>query len=311
MAAGAQAQLQHDVNVVEAANATIRERNALVSEALRRVAGQDLGEDRETWLKWWMKRQGYSYIPPEKRTKQTVNVQVALPYVPQSGPATISATTAGGPQPKYCMLWEHDKGQMPVWHRCFATGTLRTDTRRPQAIETLRPGDLVLTDDGDGRMPETRIGPLGASIPASRTLRLVVNGEAIVTTEGHPFFRPGSGWTRAGDLKTGDEVETIHGRARVESCDVWEGQAVWNLRLAGSPSFLVGKLGLLVHDISPIEDLGNDRAVQGSSAAVVKLLELPRTDAAIVNRRANQNRIGTGRRGAPRPPRFERSRPPR
>ncbi len=89
MAEGAQAQLQHDVNVVEEANATIRERNARLSEALRRVAGQDLGEDREAWLKWWMKRKGYSYIPPEKSTQ--TNRQRASSHsltFPKTGPTS-------------------------------------------------------------------------------------------------------------------------------------------------------------------------------------------------------------------------------
>ena len=94
MAAGAQAQLQHDVNVVEQANATIRETNARLTEALRRVAGKDLGEDREAWLKWWMNRRGYTYIPPKDRAKATIDMQVALPYVPQSGPATSAREAA-------------------------------------------------------------------------------------------------------------------------------------------------------------------------------------------------------------------------
>ena len=96
-----------------------------------------------------MKRQGYSYIPPEKRTKQTVNVQVALPYVPQSGPEVITASS-GGPQPKFCMIWEHDKGQAPKHDICFAAGTLVLTPDGRQAIEGLRPGDLVLTGDRPG-----------------------------------------------------------------------------------------------------------------------------------------------------------------
>ena len=46
---------------------------------------------------------------------------------------------------------------------------------------------------------------------ASRTLRLVDRGESIVTTDGHPFLKPGSGWTRAGALKPGDLVQTCAG----------------------------------------------------------------------------------------------------
>ncbi len=42
MTVGAQAQLQNDVNVIESANATIRETNARLREALRRVSGKRL-----------------------------------------------------------------------------------------------------------------------------------------------------------------------------------------------------------------------------------------------------------------------------
>src|SRR5262249_13416295 len=69
VAGGAQAQLANDVNVIEATNGTIRERNARVTEALRRVTGKDLGEDREAWLKWWLESRGYKYIAPKDRDK--------------------------------------------------------------------------------------------------------------------------------------------------------------------------------------------------------------------------------------------------
>jgi hypothetical protein len=258
MAAGAQVQLQHDVNEVEEANATIRERNARVFEALRRVAGEDLGEDREVWLQWWMKRKGYSYLPPEKRSKQTVNVQVALPYVPQSGPPVISQSS-GGPTASWCMLYEHDKGQQPRWSRCFSAGTVVLTPDGRQRIETLKAGDHVLTGDGpNGALRTVSIVSVYQS-EVPRTLRLIVDGETIVTTDGHPFLRPGLGWTRAGDLKPGDEVQIMHGLVRVEASEIGEGGKVWNLRLAGSSRFLVGHLGLVVHDISPVEE-GGDRA---------------------------------------------------
>ncbi len=254
MAAGAQAQLQHDVNVVEEANATIRERNARLAEALRRVSGKDLGEDREAWLKWWMTRRGYTYIPPPDRPKATVNVQVALPYVPASGPPVATQGGGGGAGGGWCMLWEHDKGKQPRWGKCFAAGTPVLTPGGRRAIETLRAGDLVLQGGG----------PAGTQCTASivsmhhsrvdRTLRLIVNGEAIVTTDGHPFLKPGRGWSRAGDLRPGDEIVAINGPARVEAIEVQGERTVWNLRLAGSPVFLVGQCGLLVHDNRPIAE---------------------------------------------------------
>ena len=255
MAAGAQAQLEHDVNVVEQANATIRERNARLAEALRRVSGKDLGEDREAWLKWWMARRGYTYIPPKDRPKATVDVQVPLPYVPRSGPPSVTQGTGGAGGGQWCMLWEHDKGQIPKWNKCFAAGTPVLTPGGPRAIETLHTGDLVLTGGGpDGTERTASILSVHQS-PASRTLRLVVSGEAIVTTDGHPFRKARAGWTRAGDLKPGDEILAINGPARIAAVEVQEGATVWNLRLDESPTYLVGRQGMIVHDLSPVADV--------------------------------------------------------
>ena len=112
VAAGAQAQLANDVNVIEATNGTIRERNARVAEALRRVSGKDLGEDREAWLKWWLESRGYKYIPPKDRDKATLDMQVALPYFPSSGPARVANGNSAG-NPGYCMVYDHEKDHAP------------------------------------------------------------------------------------------------------------------------------------------------------------------------------------------------------
>ncbi len=253
MAAGAQAQLQNDVGVVEQANATIRERNARLSEALTQVAGVDLGEDRERWLKWWMERKGYTYIAPEKRERAVVNVQVPLPYVPQSGPEVITQGGAG-PQPKYCMLYEHDKGSLPLWGKCFGSGTTVLTPTGPRPIEALKAGELVMgSDDEICGLSAVAVAAVHLS-SALRTLRLKIGAEVIVTTDGHPFLRAESTWARAGDLKPGDWVITRTGRARVQSTEIGPGAPVWNLQLAGACRFLVGTAGVVVHDLSPIDD---------------------------------------------------------
>jgi len=253
MAAGAQAQLQQDVNVVEEANATIRERNTRLVEALRGVSGKDLGEDREAWLKWWMDRRGYTYIPPKDRAKATVDVQVALPYVPSGGPPRVNQGGQSGAG--WCLLWDHEKGQPPILNKCFAAGTRVLTPGGHRAIETLRDGDLVLTGRGpDGAERTASILSVHQSA-ASRTLRLVASGDVIVTTDGHPFRKAGAGWTRAGDLKAGDEVLAINGSARVDSIEVQDGATVWNLRLNESSAYLVGRQGMIVHDLSPVADV--------------------------------------------------------
>jgi hypothetical protein len=254
MAAGAQSQLEHDVAVVEAANGAVRETNARLAEALRRVSGQDFGTDREAWLKWWMSRRGYSYIPPEKQPTTTVDVQVALPYVPASGPPVLTPGGGGGGGRGWCLIWDHEKGQKPNIGSCFSGGTLVLTPGGPRAIETLGAGDQVLTGDGKGGTSSvSTIGAVHQSWAGS-TLALVLDKETIVTTAGHPFWTPGQGWIRAGDLAPGDLVLAASGPARLEAIERRAGRPVWNLRLDHCSTFLVGRLGLLVHDVSPIAE---------------------------------------------------------
>lgn len=253
MAVGAQIQLQHDVDAVEAANATIRETNARASEALRRVAGKDFGVERETWLKWYMERRGYAYVPPAEAAKATVDVQAPLPYVPQSGPAVVTGGGGGGGGSGWCMIWEHEKGKKPRTGSCFAAGTPVLTPDGPRTIESLRPGDRVLT--GDGSPGAERVGVIRSTHQSEspRTLRLVVNGEAIVTTPGHPFWKNGEGWTRAADLAPGDQLLTTNGPTDVQSIEERPGALVWNLRLIEDARFFAGRLGVLVHDAGPID----------------------------------------------------------
>jgi hypothetical protein len=277
MAGGAQAQLEHDVAVIEAANARVRETNARLAEALRRFSGEDFGTDREAWLKWWMGRRGYKYVPPEKRSTPTVDVQVPLPYVPTSGPPVLrEGGSGGGGGHRWCLIWDHEKGHNPMIGTCFAPGTLVLTPDGPRAIETLRTGAQVLS--GDVRGPTGSSATVAAVHPgrAAETLALLLDGETIVTTKGHPFYAAGRGWMRAGDLAPGDVVLAAHGSTRIRAIERRPGGPVWNLRLDGATGFLVGKIGLLVHDVSPIADAPTQLHPDPEPARRYTLRPLPR-----------------------------------
>ncbi len=150
----------------------------------------------------------------------------------------------------------------PMHDKCFAAKTPVLTPEGRRGIETLHPGDLVLTANGPVSGQATaRILSIHQS-QAARTLRLTINSETIVTTESHPFHTPHSGgWIRAGDLEPGDHVATAAGLARVDARVVADGAPVWNLELdGGSSCFLVGQIGAIVHDGSPIAE-----NAQGSS----------------------------------------------
>jgi hypothetical protein len=262
MLEGAQAQLQQDVNVLEAGNAVVRERNARLAEALRRVSGKDFGDDKEAWLKWYLERRGYKYIAPAERTKPTLNVQVALPYVPQAGSPLITEGGGGGAPggPGYCLIYDHEKGQRPKLKPCFAAGTTVETPDGPRAIESLKPGDLVLTGDSplEGTTRRGRVEVVHRST-SDRTLALTIGGETLVATQGHPLWKLGQGWVPAGALQVGDRVATRSGSMRVEAIEMRPGSEVWNLEIADGATYQVGRIGLLSHDLCTIDELMGGR----------------------------------------------------
>jgi hypothetical protein len=126
---------------------------------------------------------------------------------------------------------------------CFAAGTpLRTpDGAKP--IETVRPGDLVLSrDEGrpDGLVVAKRVEEVYAR--QGRIWHLHVGGQVIRTTGEHPFFASGRGWTECRELATGDWLLDEDGRWRqVEDLlDTGEVEPVYNVRVADFHTYFVG-----------------------------------------------------------------------
>jgi hypothetical protein len=224
--AEAETQFQSDLAALEASNCAARQANGRILPLLSVMTGQDLGEDRPAWSKWWTEQQGYSYRPPKKVTY----LQVAT-----------------GPSPSY-----------EASNSCFARGTPVQTIDGPRPIETLRIGDRVLSQDAKtGTLAYQPVLAVFHNEP-NETRRLYFEGvdEAIVATPIHRFWKLGRGWTMARDLKPGDAVRLLGGTARVASVLPGPVQPVFNLEVARTHSFLVGARGVLVHDNSLIEPVG-------------------------------------------------------
>ena len=87
----------------------------------------------------------------------------------------------------------------------------------------------------------------------STTLRIGIDGETIVATGIHRFWKPGKGWTMARDLKAGDRLRMIGGIVEIASIETDKTQPVYNLDVAENRDFFVGTKGLLVHDFSFVQ----------------------------------------------------------
>ncbi len=234
----AQSRLLSDAQNLERYNSSINELNARILPTLTRISGQDFGADPEAWEKWYTDLLGYAVQPqlasPEKPLlveEIPFDVPMIAPVVLQAGPDTIAK----------------------VRHACFGRGTpVHTlDGLRP--IESILPGDQVLSQDpGNGTLS---FQPVLRAIhnPPNQTLRITLGEETIVATGIHRFWKAGQGWVMARDLKSGDPIRTSRGVVKVTAVKDEAVQPVFNLEVASGQSFLVGTQGALVHDNSLVE----------------------------------------------------------
>ena len=121
----------------------------------------------------------------------------------------------------------------------------------PRPIEGLQVGDRVLTSDVTTGALEVRPVVAVRHNPPSPTLRLTLGSESVVATPIHRFWKAGTGWVMARDLKPGDAVRAIGGVVKVVATEPDAVQPVYNLEVAEGRSYFVGERGALVHDYSP------------------------------------------------------------
>ena len=232
-ALSAEAQLESEVATIESFNAIVNPRDLRFAQVLSDATGQNLGTDREAWKTWWVDQLGYAYKPKDKKDVPTVVVNVPLEY--QASPVvpvtSVTGTSVG-------------------FHRmsCFGAGTVVRTYSGTQAIETLRVGDLVLTQN-------LKTGALGYQPilvvyhnPPSKTFEIELGGETIVSSYFHRFWKPGQGWVMARDLIPGDTLRVLGGLVRVAAIREGSVQPVFNLDVAQDADFFVGRSGTLVHD---------------------------------------------------------------
>ncbi len=137
---------------------------------------------------------------------------------------------------------------------CFAAGTMIETADGDRPIEEIQIGDLVLSAN-----PET--GEI-AYKPVVNTyvhvtdtvLYLTIDEEIIETTEDHPFWVEGQGWTSAKLLQPGDVVRLKDGSTQcvdnIEIVELPEGEyvAVYNFEVANFHTYFVSDYDVLVHN---------------------------------------------------------------
>ncbi|HMF38784.1 MAG TPA: polymorphic toxin-type HINT domain-containing protein [Isosphaeraceae bacterium] len=244
--------LAADLKEIDQANIPIQETNIRVLHALYQLTGKALGTDQSAWTSWWTDQLGYHYSSTQASSKPLVIQEVSTPYV--SPPPVIVVTQTQ-------VSTSH--------HACFGAGTPVHTRSGLRAIEDLKIGDQVLTQD-------TTSGALGFEPivtvfhnPPATVLRVELDsGDSIVATEIHRFWKAGTGWRMSRELKPGDRLRVLGGTVKVVAVSLEPRQLVYNLEVARQGDFFVGRRGALVHDATLVSPVDHPFDSQSSSVGV-------------------------------------------
>ena len=114
--------------------------------------------------------------------------------------------------------------------------------------------------------------------PPSKTFKVVLGDELVVSSAFHRFWKAGQGWVMARDLKLGDSIRTLNGVVKVSAIGEGKVVPVFNLDVAEDADFFVGQTAALVHDNTlpnlrltafdaAAPDLPHDQDTQGGSSS--------------------------------------------
>jgi hypothetical protein len=131
---------------------------------------------------------------------------------------------------------------------CFVRGTPVWTSTGPMAIDQIKPGETVLSQNPV--TGELAYKPVLATTtrPPSPLVEVNLGTSTIRGTRGHPYWVSGEGWRMAKELKAGQMLHGVNGPVRIESATQTGEDSCYNLIVADFNSYFVGDVKVLVHD---------------------------------------------------------------
>jgi len=219
-----------------AQNAFTAELNGRVGQALALASDQGLRDNPEAWWDWWNERNEISYTsekPLDERIQTSELTSVDIPGAPSTGTGRCECLAAG----------------TPIWTELG-----------PVAVEQIRVGDRVLSQDPNSG--ELNYKPVLRTTvrPPGKLLSLDAGpGGKLTCSGGHVFWVAGQGWLRARKLEPGMMLHTLDGPVELQEVRESPEAETYNLIVADFHSYFTATGKWLSHDFTP----------QGATAAVV------------------------------------------
>jgi hypothetical protein len=220
-------------------NASSGELTARILTSLKTATGQDQFADASDWWNWWNQ---------ENEVQNASMKAVAARRLAKD----VAILDRGDRPNDYPQQVESQVYEPPVTrrHSCFAAGTSVWTLDGTMAIEKIRVGDVVLSQD-----PESGEISFKPVLRTSRrelapTFSVETNGGQLNCTGGHLFWVAGEGWTKARDLKSGQVLHCANGTVGVSEVTEATPAPTFNLVVADNSTYFVGTERIFTHDIT-------------------------------------------------------------
>lgn len=241
-------------------NARIAQLNHRITALVSEISGEEFADSpRDVW-QWWDRYNETNYQSDKSQRQQYSNssYEVRLYHarmVPEFNAyqgktsRVVTRTLASSqmrsdPNPM-AQLFSSARGS------CFVAGTKVNTLRGLKEIETVRPGDMVLSRNI--MTGELCYKPVIASTTRrpAKTVILEIDEESVHATTSHLLWVCGKGWTKAGQIKRGDLLHTAAEPAVVMKATPSEELPTYNLIVADTHTYFVGTSKILSHDVLP------------------------------------------------------------
>ncbi|MFO0939396.1 MAG: polymorphic toxin-type HINT domain-containing protein [Pirellulales bacterium] len=209
------------------------QKNRIISELISDITACEFVDVPGDVWKWWDRVNETSYGEAKSMRRRYENNYVSVPR--------YQAMPTLGLQYGYTIQ------KMS----CFVAGTEVQTSRGLRKIETILPGDLVLSKDiSTGELSFKPVIAPTTRKPA-KTVILKVDDDTIHATTSHLLWVCGKGWTKAGEIKAGDLLHSAAEPAVVISSTPGAELPTHNLIVADTHTYFVGASRILSHDVLP------------------------------------------------------------
>lgn len=215
-------------------NAQSEELNRRVMESLGIATGKKELTRVEDWWKWWNEENEVTGPDLKPLNAEYAVRNVTLVEQPRPSSTSPPLTLVTGPT---------------VSAECLVAGTEIWTLRGAEAIENVRVGDIVLSQNTE--TGEIAYKPVIATTvrPAGPTFVIETIGETIRTSGGHLFWVAGEGWVKARHLRSGQELHCATGTVRVSLVQESTPEPTYNVVVEDFNTYFVGPEQVLTHDV--------------------------------------------------------------